>query len=63
MGYYVDLDSAEVADQLWANYGNTPTAGTTLGNTRPEGANKLDGAPAEESTEALCNVDVTETLS
>jgi integrase len=35
MGYYVDLDAAEVADQLWASYGNTPAAGNTLGNTEP----------------------------
>ncbi len=41
MGYYVDLDSADVADQLWASYGNTPAAGNTLGNTRPdEGENE-----------------------
>jgi integrase len=40
MGYYVDLDAAEVADELWAgwgaNGGKTPPAGNTLGNTRPE---------------------------
>jgi hypothetical protein len=38
MAYYVDLDSAEVADQLWADYGNTPAAGNTLGNTGPKEA-------------------------
>ena len=38
MGYYVDLDAAEVADQLWASYGNTPAAGNTLGNTGPKEA-------------------------
>jgi len=59
MGYYVDLDSAEVADQLWASYGNTPAAGNTLGNTRPDGAKKREEATAGESTEALCNVNVT----
>ena len=42
MGYYVDLDAADVADQLWAGYGatanNTPPTGNTLGNTRPQEA-------------------------
>ena len=33
MGYYVDIDSAEVADELWANYGNTQEIGTSCGNT------------------------------
>ena len=36
MSFYVDLDAAEVADQLWASYGNTPAAGNTLGNTGPK---------------------------
>ncbi len=42
MAYYVDLDSAEVADQLWAGWGatesNTEAQGNTLGNTNPNGA-------------------------
>ena len=42
MAYYVDLDSAEVADQLWAGWGatesNTKAQGNTLGNTNPNGA-------------------------
>ena len=29
MGYYVDLDSANMADQLRASFGNTPAAGGT----------------------------------
>jgi len=33
MGYYVDLDAADVADELWTSYGNTPAAGNTFGNT------------------------------
>lgn len=41
MGCYVDLDSAEVADQLWASYGNSPTAG----NTRPSGPKTQQGLP------------------
>ena len=40
--YYVDLDSAEVADQLWANWGatasNAQAQGNTLGNTNTNGA-------------------------
>jgi len=39
MGYYVDLESADVADQLWADYGNTTAISNTLGNTRPQDAN------------------------
>jgi len=48
MACYVDLDSAEVADELWANFGTTidatprdgkkVVAGNTLGNTEPEDA-------------------------
>jgi integrase len=37
--YYVDLDSDEVADELWANYaptdGNTPALGNKPGNISP----------------------------
>jgi integrase len=29
MSYYVDLDAADMADQLWAEDGNTPAAGNT----------------------------------
>jgi len=63
MGFYVDLDSAEVADQLWASYGNTPAASNNLGNIRLDGANKPEEAPVDETAEALCNVDVTDTRS
>ncbi len=59
MGYYVDLDSAEVADELWVSYGNTAAAGNTCSDTRPGVAKKPEKAPADESTEALCNVSVT----
>jgi integrase len=38
MGYYVSLDAADVADELWATYGNTPAAGNTHGNTQPKKA-------------------------
>ena len=43
---YVDIDSADVADERWANFGTTidatprdgkkAVAGNTLGNTEPE---------------------------
>jgi integrase len=51
MGYYVDLDAAEVADQLWANYGNTPAAGNTLGNTDQKNA-KMDATELDVTTYA-----------
>jgi hypothetical protein len=63
MAYYVDLDSADVADQLWASYGNTPATGNTVGNTRPDGAKKPREAPAGESTEAFDSQDVVVSLS
>jgi hypothetical protein len=44
MGYYVDLDAGEVADQLWADYGNTPATGNTLGNIGPERV-RNEGSP------------------
>ena len=48
MGYYVYLDAAEVADELWAgwgvNGGKTPAAGNTLGNTAQETATPTNGA-------------------
>lgn len=40
MGYYVDLDSADVADQLWAAYGEEQ--GNILGNIRPDRADKVN---------------------
>jgi hypothetical protein len=40
MGFYVTLDAADVANDLWANHaatvGNTPAVGNTLGNTAQE---------------------------
>jgi integrase len=44
MGYYVELDAAEVADQLWATYGNTPATGNTLGNSTQETATPTEAA-------------------
>jgi len=36
MAYYVDLDADEVAGELWAKFGNTPTQGNILGNIAPK---------------------------
>jgi integrase len=62
MGYYVALDSADVADELWASYG-TPTSGQPKGengatynnpyNNRPGTAKKAETPPVESSTETL----------
>ena len=49
MGYYVDLDVDEMADELWANHrpatGNSPAPGNTFGNNGPESA-KNEESPA-----------------
>lgn len=58
MGYYVDLDSDDVADQLWAGWGNTPAQGNILGNIDQNEAKKPETAPAEESTETVAHTDV-----
>jgi integrase len=63
MAYYVDLDAADVADQLWASYGNNPSQGNILGNIGRNGAKKPERAPADESTEAFCESYVTATIS
>jgi hypothetical protein len=67
MAYYVDLDAADVADQLWAGWGaigaNTPAAGNTVGNTRPDAAKKPEEATAGESAEASDNQHVAVSLS
>jgi integrase len=51
LAYYVDLDAAEVADELWAKHAATPGTvglGNTSGNTQPrsteDGASELDDA-------------------
>jgi integrase len=48
MGFYVDLDVDEMADELWANHGpavgNNPPAGNTFGNNgRRPAENKVTG--------------------
>ncbi len=49
MGYYVDLDVDEMADELWANHGpatvKNPVPGNSSGNNGPESA-KNAGSPA-----------------
>jgi hypothetical protein len=63
MGYYVDLDSADVADQLWASFGNASESYNTsynIGQNKPENEAR---ATADLSTETLGAKDVTATLS
>ena len=52
MGYYVDLDVDEMADELWASHGptggNTSTSGNNSGNNRPSQA-KNEERPATQS--------------
>ena len=50
MSYYVDLDAADMANQLWKGWGQ----GNILGNIGHDAAKKAEEAPADESTEALC---------
>jgi hypothetical protein len=50
MKYYVVLDAAEVADDLWAYYGNFLS-----GNIRPEGAKKAEKGLADESAKPFWN--------
>ena len=57
MGYYVALDSADVADELWAKFGtaegeNRPTYNTPYNKT-PGQPPETETAPAESSTEAV----------
>ena len=50
MSYYVALDTADVADELWAKFGppyNNPY------NNRPGMAKKAETAPADELTKAI----------
>lgn len=44
-GYYVGLDSDDVADQLWAGWGNTPVVGNTSGNTGSLDAKSKESPP------------------
>jgi hypothetical protein len=55
MGYYVDLDVDEMADELWATHkpGDTTILGNNSGNIAPDGAENETREPAEESTESL----------
>ncbi len=58
MAYYVDLDAADVADQLWAGWGQ----GNISGNIGPEGAKSTEGASAGSSAETPNSQDVTTAL-
>ena len=61
MGYYVDIDSDDVADQLWAGWGGVPAnQGNILGNNCPQWAKKPQEAPADQSAETPCNQDFAE---
>jgi integrase len=55
MSYYVALDSADVADELWAKFG--PTYNNPY-NNRPGPAKKAETAPVEESAEAIAEKEV-----
>ncbi len=50
MSYYVALDSADVADELWAKFG--PTYNRPYDN-QPGTGKKAKTAPAESSTKAV----------
>ncbi len=52
MGYYVALDSADVADELWAKFGTKGTYNNPY-NKRPQQAPATETAPADDSTEAV----------
>jgi hypothetical protein len=56
LGYYVALDSADVADELWAKFG---PAYNTAYNNQPGTAEKAEKTPAEPSTEALASKEIT----
>jgi hypothetical protein len=55
MSYYVDLDAAEVADQLWAGFGpqanNKNEVYNTSYNTGPETPKKCNEVSADDSAE------------
>ena len=61
MKYYVTMDADSVADELWGKDWDSATLpGNTFGNNRPQQAPKAETAPADVSTEAVDNQDVTE---
>ncbi len=62
MKYYVTMDADSVADELWGRdweAGNNRRAGNTFGNNQPRKAPRAETAPADVSTEAVDNQDVT----
>jgi integrase len=56
MKYYVTMDADAVADEVW---GRNWESGNNSGNNCPEAAQESETAPADESTEAVDNQDVT----
>jgi hypothetical protein len=57
MSYYVDLDAAEVADELWAKFsttqGNNGPQGNISGNSQPKTAKTPDRSQAGQSPEVV----------
>ena len=56
MGHYVALDSADVADELWAKFGAPYNISY---NSGPEHAPETEMGPADESTEPVINPSLT----
>ena len=56
MKYYVTMDADSVADEVW---GRNWDSGNNSGNNCPEATQESETAPAEQSTEAIDNQDVT----
>ncbi|MBN1589713.1 MAG: site-specific integrase [Pirellulales bacterium] len=59
--HYVAQDSDDVADELWAGWGNTPATaepdevvGNTVGNTPAQEAQNAEGAPDAATSETPC---------
>ncbi len=56
MGYYIDLDVDEMADELWANHGpatgKSPAAGNTFGNNGPVSAKNAESPATVTDCEA-----------
>ena len=56
MTYYVDLDSADVADQLWAKCGNIREVGNTHGNSGHQGGEN-EASPEVATDYQACTYD------
>jgi hypothetical protein len=57
MGFYVELNAADVAEELWAKFGaskgNSPAQGSTLGNSDPKNASGPGQAERVRSNRAI----------